>query len=105
MTLENNTIFLASVVLITCFQTFVICSQYQTLTGIDLLDALAQTQAPVQDITREVFLSDTDLWELLRHVTEQASPTNVISGELLESLGLYTNSVISYLNLFGYIIN
>jgi len=104
MTLDNNTLFIASVILITCFQTYVICSQYQTVTGIDLLGALPQVQAQVQDFTREVFLSDTDLWELLRFVIEQASPGNIISAELLVSLGLYTNSVIAYLNLFGYII-
>jgi hypothetical protein len=117
MFLDSHTVVIASAILLTCAKTFAIFEQYRMITGIDLLSDTIFNQlsaeslslinnviSQAQEITTEVFLPDIDLWELLRYAVETAGNSNIISAELLESLGLYTNSVIAYLNLFGYII-
>lgn len=52
----------------------------------------------------EVSLSDADLNELLQVVFDQIGDSNEISAALLDSLGLYTPTVVEYLTQLGYII-
>jgi hypothetical protein len=101
-----------------CGQSFAYCNYYQMITGIDVLSMLENNQLSIEtmniiintvnthmvNIASEISLTDADLWELLRYVIQESGNTNIISAELLESLGLYTNSIIAYLNIFGYII-
>jgi hypothetical protein len=54
--------------------------------------------------TTEVELTDAELQELLQIVFDQIGDSNVISVELLQSLGLYTDTVVSLLQAIGYII-
>jgi hypothetical protein len=54
--------------------------------------------------TTEVELNDADLNELLQIVFAEIGNSNIISVELLQSLGLYTNTVVSALEALGYII-
>lgn len=53
-----------------------------------------------------VSLTDEDLNELIRPLLEHLnnSGVRVISPEILESFGLYTNSVIAYLAKLGYVV-
>jgi hypothetical protein len=54
--------------------------------------------------TTVVRLSDDDLHSLLDFVFAQSGNSNVISRELLKSLGLHTPTVINYIQSLGYII-
>jgi hypothetical protein len=54
--------------------------------------------------TTVVELSDAELNELLQIVFAEIGNSNLISVELLQSLGLYTDTVVSLLNALGYII-
>jgi hypothetical protein len=54
--------------------------------------------------TTEVELTDAELQELLQIVFAEIGDSNVISVELLQSLGLYTDTVVSLLQAIGYII-
>jgi hypothetical protein len=54
--------------------------------------------------TTEVELTDAELQELLQIVFAEIGNSNVISVELLQSLGLYTDTVVSLLQAIGYII-
>jgi len=54
--------------------------------------------------TTVVAVSDEELNQLLEVVYKEIGPTNEISSVLLESLGLYTSTVVSYLETLGYII-
>jgi hypothetical protein len=99
-----------------CAQSFNYCNYFQMVTGIDVISLLTNNQisastmcliintvnGQLQNITTDISLTDADLWELLKYVIEQSGNTNIIRAELLESLGLYTNSVIAYLTEFGY---
>jgi len=51
-----------------------------------------------------VELSDDDLNKLLEVVFREIGNSNIISTSLLKSLGLYTPTVVSYLESLGYII-
>jgi hypothetical protein len=55
--------------------------------------------------TTVVELSDAELNELLQIVFAEIGNSTSISVELLKSLGLYTPTVISYLESLGYIIS
>lgn len=55
--------------------------------------------------TTVVELSDEELNQLLEVVFREIGSSNEISAALLHSLGLYTSSVISYLEALGYIIS
>jgi hypothetical protein len=55
--------------------------------------------------TTMVELSDAELNELLQIVFAEIGNSHLISVELLQSLGLYTNTVVSYLESLGYIIS
>ena len=54
--------------------------------------------------TTVVRLTDDELHSLLDFVFAQSGNSNVISRELLMSLGLHTPTVINYLQSLGYII-
>jgi hypothetical protein len=54
--------------------------------------------------TTVVNLSDDELHSLLDFVFAQSGNSNIISRELLISLGLHTSTVINYLQSLGYII-
>jgi len=109
--------FLAAV-LDLCVQSYAYCNIFQSITGIDVLSSLANNQLNVQlmyliinavnansvNMASQISLSDIDLWELLRYAIQESGNTNIISAELLQSLGLYTNSILAYLISFGYII-
>ena len=51
-----------------------------------------------------VELTDADLNELLQIVFAETGNSNLISAELLQALGLYTDTVVSLLEALGYII-
>jgi hypothetical protein len=51
-----------------------------------------------------VELTDAELNELLQIVFAEIGNSNLISVELLQSLGLYTDTVVSLLTSLGYII-
>jgi hypothetical protein len=51
-----------------------------------------------------VEVTDDELRELLEIILIEIGNTNMISAEYLASLGLYTNTVIAYLEALGYII-
>jgi len=55
--------------------------------------------------TTMVELSDAELNELMQIVFAEIGNSNLISIELLQSLGLYTDTVVSYLESLGYIIS
>ena len=94
------------------------CAHYQMITGIDVLSMLANNQISIEtmqfiistvnthllNIASEVSLTDVDLWELLKYAIQESGNTNIIRAEILQELGLYTNSIIAYLISFGYII-
>ena len=91
---------------------------YQMITGIDVLSMLLNNQISIEtmqfiintvnthmlNIASEVSLTDVDLWELLRYAIQESGNTNIVRAEILQELGLYTNSIIAYLISFGYII-
>jgi len=54
--------------------------------------------------TTVVELTDAELNELLQIVFAEIGNSNFISVDLLQSLGLYTDTVVSLLNALGYII-
>jgi len=54
--------------------------------------------------TTVVELTDAELNELLQIVFAEIGDSNLISVELLQSLGLYTDTVVALLNALGYII-
>jgi hypothetical protein len=62
------------------------------------------TQTTSTTSTTEVELTDEELMELLEVVFNEVGNRNMISAEYLQSLGLYTQTVISYLEALGYII-
>jgi hypothetical protein len=65
----------------------------------------ANTNNNYEGATTMVELSDAELNELLQIVFAEIGNSNLISVELLQSLGLYTNTVVSYLESLGYIIS
>lgn len=71
--------------------------------SLELANAIASQSS---GLSTEVFLTDEDLNELIRPLLEHLnnSGVRVISPEILESFGLYTNSVIAYLAKLGYIV-
>src|ERR1700688_4487422 len=86
------------------------CAHYQMITGIDVLSMLANNQISIEtmqfiistvnthllNIASEVSLTDVDLWELLKYAIQESGNTNIIRAEILQELGLYTNSIIAY---------
>jgi len=54
--------------------------------------------------TTTVEVTDDELRELLEIILIEIGNTHMISAEYLQSLGLYTNTVIAYLEALGYII-
>lgn len=58
----------------------------------------------VNNASTVVEVSDEDLNDLLQVVYRQIGDSNVISVSLLKSLGLYTQTVVTYLEALGYII-
>lgn len=56
------------------------------------------------DRSTSVQLSDEELNQLLEVVFREIGNSNEISAALLQSLGLYTSTVINYLEALGYII-
>ena len=54
--------------------------------------------------TTVVNVTDEELNSLLEVVFNEIGDTNMISVELLQSLGLYTSTVVNYLEQLGYII-
>jgi len=56
------------------------------------------------EATTVVEVADADLNELLQVVFQEIGNSNLISVELLQSLGLHTETVVSYLQNLGYII-
>lgn len=54
--------------------------------------------------TTTVELTDEELMELLEVILIEVGNSNQISAEYLSSLGLFTNTVISFLEALGYII-
>jgi hypothetical protein len=58
----------------------------------------------VPEQTTVVPVSDQELDQLLEVVYRQIGPTLEISSALLDSFGLYTSTVVSYLEALGYII-
>ena len=73
----------------------------QTLIRLSLTGAISTY---VSNNSTVVELSDEELNELLEIVFREIGDSNEISAALLQSLGLYTSSVISYLEALGYII-
>jgi hypothetical protein len=61
---------------------------------------IAKAEAPATEVT----LTDEDLNSLLEYLFSQIGNSNQIPVELLESLGLYTSTVVTYLEGLGYII-
>ena len=115
----NMSFYLISAVLMTCAQTMWQFEVYQAITGINPVDLIENNPAEMQAITMtvintvqqslreiptEVFLSDSDMWSLLNYAIETCGGGNLISGEILRELGLYTNSVITYLLMLGFSI-
>lgn len=114
MLFDLNTVF---EILTLCAKTFTILHQFQIITGIDVIPLFLNNQLSVEmlqiiintvntfatlNVTSEISLADQDLWELLRYAIQESGNTNIVSAEILDSLGLYTNSIIAYLNSFGY---
>jgi len=58
----------------------------------------------VPEQTTVVPVSDQELDQLLEVVYREIGPTLEISSVLLDSFGLYTSTVVSYLEALGYII-
>jgi hypothetical protein len=56
------------------------------------------------EATTVVELTDAELNELLQIVFEEIGNGNIIEVQLLQSLGLYTDTVVSLLEALGYII-
>jgi len=56
------------------------------------------------EVTTVVELTDAELNELLQIVFAEIGNSNLISVQLLQSLGLYTDTVVSVLESLGYII-
>jgi hypothetical protein len=96
-------------------QVYTYLSQFQIITGIDVISLLVNNQlnpalinliihtvsSNAVNMTTEISLSDRDLWDLLSYVIS-VSNGNIISAELLDSLGLYNNSIVAYLISFGF---
>ena len=102
-----------------CANTFYYCDLYQIITGIDVYSLVANNPADIQtimavvfntvhavyrEIPTEVFLQDSDLWELLNYAIQESGSGNVISAQILRELGLYSNSIIAYLISLGFSI-
>lgn len=101
-----------------CAKVFSYCTQFQMMTGIDVMSLLINNQlsheamiiivqtvnSNMLNIATNIPLNDADLWELLRYVIQESGNSNIISAQLLIDLGLFTNSIIAYLISFGYII-
>ena len=113
----SEQLYLAGAIAIACLDVFVYMSQYYVFTGIDVsymtydqvtresMAHIVNTMSShLQNGNTEVFLSDRDLWELLSFVIDVSGNGNTISAELLTSLGLYTDSVLAYLEFLGYLI-
>jgi hypothetical protein len=101
------------------FKTMGYCDIYQLITGIDVIQLIlnnpAESQAILttvintvnalyQQMPVEVFLTDTDLWELLNYAILESGSGDVISAQILRELGLYSNSIIAHLISLGYTI-
>jgi hypothetical protein len=54
--------------------------------------------------TTTVEVTDEELRELLEIILIEVGNNNMISAEYLQSLGLFTNTVVAYLEALGYII-
>jgi hypothetical protein len=59
----------------------------------------------VDEPATEVELTDAELNELLQIILAEIGNTNVIDSQLLQSLGMYTDTVIAFLEALGYIIS
>jgi hypothetical protein len=96
-------------------QVYTYLYQFQLITGIDVFSLLLNNQfnpalinliihtvnSNALNTSTVISLSDRDLWDLLSYVIS-ISNGNIISAELLDSLGLYNNSIIAYLISFGF---
>ena len=68
------------------------------------LASIGTVSTKIQSQTTVVHLSDEELNQLLEVVFREIGTSNEISAALLQSLGLYTSTVVSYLEALGYII-
>jgi hypothetical protein len=59
----------------------------------------------VDEPTTEVELTDAELDELLQIILAEIGNTNIIESQLLQSLGMYTETVRAFLEALGYIIS
>jgi hypothetical protein len=67
-------------------------------------DALTEEDFIYEAPSTVVELTDAELNELLQIVFAEIGDSNLISVELLQSLGLYTDTVVSVLTALGYLI-
>jgi hypothetical protein len=102
-----------------CAHTVYYFDLYQIITHIDAWALIAHNPTEIasitttviqtvtyalRDVPTEVFLSDSDMLDLLNYAIEQCGGGNVISADLLRQLGLFNNSVLTFLLNLGYSI-
>ena len=110
---------LMSGIMYACTKTISYCDIYQVLTGIDALSLIANNPVEMEAIltavintvndallnhSTEVFLSDSDLIELINYALIESGSGQAISAQILRELGLFTNSVIAIILQLGYSI-
>jgi hypothetical protein len=102
-----------------CASTVYYFDLYQIITHIDAWALIANNPTEIvsitttvfqtvtyafRDIPTEVFLSDGEVLDLLNYAIEQCGGGDIISADLLRALGLFNNSVLTFLLNLGYSI-
>lgn len=112
-------LFICSNILVEAAKTLAYCDIYQTLTGIDVLSLMANNPAELEtlllvvvhvvnesllSVSTEVFLSDSELMDLINYAVSVSGDGQVVSAQILRELGLFQNSIIAYILTLGYSI-
>nr|AQU12800.1 hypothetical protein [Thelephora ganbajun] len=113
--LYNDSLILASAILVICLDTFTFYNNnifptvdifsniiYNDLVQNGLL--INNIASHTQELAGTIDLTDDEIIELLEVINLEVGPTNLISYEYLQGLGLFSDSVISLLEAIGYII-
>lgn len=112
-------LFICSNILIGAAKTLSYCDIYQAITGIDVLSLMANNPAELEtlllvvvhvvnesllNVPTEVFLSDSELMDLINYAISASGGGQVVSAQILRELGLFQNSIIAYILTLGYSI-
>lgn len=119
MLFNNDTMVVVIAILVLCVNTIIyfIINKNNIFTTVHIINNIVSNELRVQYLklslvgavvphipSTTVELTDGELMELLEVIIIETGNNNMISAEYLQSLGLFTNTVISFLEALGYII-